>query len=134
MLTTSLFQLLPEAADEESARKVGAGRKLLTFSDSRQAAAYAAPYLENSYGRLLERRILVETLRDDEFSEGAPIERWIIRAGQLAQQSQALPTPVQVLFWRSVCGCSRISPPPPGVSPLRDWDSHAWRCAEALSG
>ncbi|NLA54846.1 MAG: DEAD/DEAH box helicase [Corynebacterium humireducens] len=92
VLTTSLFQLLPEAADEESARKVGAGRKLLTFSDSRQAAAYAAPYLENSYGRLLERRILVETLRDDEFSEGAPIERWIIRAGQLAQQSQALST------------------------------------------
>ncbi|GAB3690712.1 DEAD/DEAH box helicase [Corynebacterium nasicanis] len=91
VLTTSLFQLLPEAADEESARKVGAGRKLLTFSDSRQAAAYAAPYLESSYGRLLERRILVETLEDEEFSQGAPLERWIIRAGQLAQKSRALP-------------------------------------------
>lgn len=91
VLTTSLFQLLPEAADEEAARKVGAGRKLLTFSDSRQAAAYAAPYLENSYRRLLERRILVETLLADEFEQGAPIERWIIRAGQFAKQSQVLP-------------------------------------------
>ena len=90
VLTTSLFQLLPESADEESARKIGAGRKLLTFSDSRQAAAYAAPYLENSYGRLLERRILVETLRDEEFDDGASIERWIVRAGQLAQQERVI--------------------------------------------
>lgn len=90
VLTTSLFQLLPESTDEETARKIGAGRKLLTFSDSRQAAAYAAPYLENSYGRLLERRILVETLKDEEFGDGAPIERWIVRAGQLAQQKRVI--------------------------------------------
>ncbi|MGP6173773.1 DEAD/DEAH box helicase [Corynebacterium sp. A21] len=90
VLTTSLFQLLPEADDEKAARKVGAGRKLLSFSDSRQAAAYAAPYLENSYGRLLERRILVETLKDEEFSQGASIERWMVRAGQLAQKERVL--------------------------------------------
>lgn len=90
VLTTSLYQLLPEADEENIARKVGAGRKLLTFSDSRQAAAYAAPYLETSYGRLLERRILVETLTDDEFAEGASIERWITRAGQVAQQHGVL--------------------------------------------
>lgn len=90
VLTTSLFQLLPEADSEEAARKVGAGRKLLSFSDSRQAAAYAAPYLENSYGRLLERRILVETLRSAEFQHGAPLDRWINRAAQLARKERVI--------------------------------------------
>lgn len=90
VLMTSLFQMLPEAADEDTARKIGAGRKLLAFSDSRQAAAYAAPYLEATYGGLLERRILVSTLEDPEFSEGAPLERWIRRAGDLAKDERVL--------------------------------------------
>lgn len=90
VLATSLFQLLPEADDETVARKVGAGRKLLSFSDSRQAAAYAAPYLENSYGRLLERRILVETLQEEEFRNGAPIDRWITRASQIAKRERVV--------------------------------------------
>ena len=63
VLTSSLFQLLPQSRDPESQEMVGGGRKLLTFSDSRQAAAFAAPYLENSYNRLLQRRAMVEALR-----------------------------------------------------------------------
>lgn len=90
VLTTSLFQLLPESADQDTSRKIGAGRKLLTFSDSRQAAAYAAPYLQASYTRLLERRILIETLRDEEFTEGASIERWISRASEVAKNNRVL--------------------------------------------
>ena len=42
----------------------GEGRKLLAFSDSRQAAAYFAPYLEDSYGRLQRRRLITEGLLD----------------------------------------------------------------------
>jgi ATP-dependent helicase YprA (DUF1998 family) len=63
VVTTSLYQQLPEAKDE-AADEVGGGRKLLMFSDSRQAAAFAAPYLDRTYTRLLERRYITQALDD----------------------------------------------------------------------
>jgi ATP-dependent helicase YprA (DUF1998 family) len=63
VVTTALYQQLPEAIGE-IADEVGAGRKLLMFSDSRQAAAFAAPYLDRTYARLLERRYLSQALQD----------------------------------------------------------------------
>lgn len=63
VVTTALYQQLPEAAGE-SADEVGSGRKLLMFSDSRQAAAFAAPYLDRTYSRMLERRYLAQALQD----------------------------------------------------------------------
>ncbi len=58
VLATALYQLLPESGDAASASLPGAGRKLLLFSDSRQSAAYFAPYLEDSYARLQRRRLV----------------------------------------------------------------------------
>jgi len=63
VVTTALYQQLPEAVDE-AAEQVGGGRKLLMFSDSRQAAAFAAPYLDHTYSRILERRYITQALRD----------------------------------------------------------------------
>ncbi|MDV3125281.1 DEAD/DEAH box helicase [Mycobacterium sp. 21AC1] len=63
VVTTALYQQLPEAIGE-SADQVGGGRKLLMFSDSRQAAAFAAPYLDRTYTRMLERRYITQALRD----------------------------------------------------------------------
>lgn len=68
VITTALYQELPEATDE-SAEYVGGGRKLLMFSDSRQAAAFAAPYLDRTYGRLLERRYLTQVLHDPKYCD-----------------------------------------------------------------
>lgn len=39
------------------------------FSDSRQAAAFAAPYLDRTYGRFLERRYIVQALQDPKYSD-----------------------------------------------------------------
>lgn len=61
VVSTALYQALP--ADEEHAAKPGGGRKLLLFSDSRQRAAFFAPYLQNSYGTLQHRRLIWEGLR-----------------------------------------------------------------------
>lgn len=76
VVTTALYQQLPEAADE-SADQVGGGRKLLMFSDSRQAAAFAAPYLDRTYARLLERRYITQALRD-------PMAKGDLTVGDLA--------------------------------------------------
>ena len=54
--STSTFR---PAADPTAAELPGEGRKLLAFSDSRQSAAYFAPYLEDSYARLQRRRLIV---------------------------------------------------------------------------
>ncbi|KAA0919250.1 DEAD/DEAH box helicase [Dietzia sp. ANT_WB102] len=68
VVTTSLYQQLPVARDS-SRELVGEGRKLLMFSDSRQAAAYAAPYLDSSYSRLMQRRLLAQVLEYPHYAE-----------------------------------------------------------------
>src|SRR5437667_457348 len=40
----------------------GGRRKLLAFSDSRQAAAFFAPYLESSHALVLRRRLILDGL------------------------------------------------------------------------
>ncbi|MEU0265686.1 DEAD/DEAH box helicase [Nocardioides sp. NPDC006303] len=62
VIATSLYQNLPPSSDPQDGTRPGEGRKLLAFSDSRQAAAYFAPYLEDSYGRLQRRRLIAEGL------------------------------------------------------------------------
>ena len=69
VVTTALYQQLPEAVGE-AADLVGRGRKLLMFSDSRQAAAFAAPYLDRTYTRMLERHYITQALRDPAASSG----------------------------------------------------------------
>ena len=61
VVSTTLYQALPP--EEEHATKPGGGRKLLLFSDSRQRAAFFAPYLQNSYGTLQHRRLVWEGLQ-----------------------------------------------------------------------
>lgn len=68
VLATELYQQLPE---DPSVAEPGGGRKLLLFADSRQDAAYFAPYLEGSYEQLIRRTCLlsgleVATRYDDE--------------------------------------------------------------------
>ena len=60
VLATALYQALPP--DEELADRPGGGRKLLTFSDSRQAAAFFAPYLESSHAHVQQRRLIMDGL------------------------------------------------------------------------
>ncbi|MFK4100420.1 DEAD/DEAH box helicase [Streptomyces sp. NPDC019531] len=60
VLGTALYQALPPATEGPAAALPGQGRKLLFFSDSRQAAAYFAPYLEDSYTRIQHRRLMTQ--------------------------------------------------------------------------
>jgi hypothetical protein len=49
--------------DPEQADRPGEGRMHLLFSDSRQAAAFFAPYLEKSYETIQYRRLILEGLQ-----------------------------------------------------------------------
>ncbi|GAA3121415.1 DEAD/DEAH box helicase [Streptosporangium carneum] len=64
VLATALYQQIPPAPDRATADHPGEGRKLLTFSDSRQQAAFFAPYLETSYSGLQHRRLIMEGLHE----------------------------------------------------------------------
>ena len=71
VLTTSLYQAMPAASLDDQGDRPGGGRKLLVFSDSRQQAAYFAPYLEQTYGRLAQRHLLNAAI-GRAFFEGVP--------------------------------------------------------------
>lgn len=62
VITTALYQALPSSSRAEDLLRPGEGRKLLMFNDSRQAAAFFAPYLEDTYGRLQRRRLVYQGL------------------------------------------------------------------------
>ncbi|MBN1247674.1 MAG: DEAD/DEAH box helicase [Anaerolineae bacterium] len=66
VLATALYQTLPPSEDEEMEDLPGQGRKLLAFSDSRQDAAFFAPYLERTYRQVLRRRLILKAVLEDE--------------------------------------------------------------------
>jgi ATP-dependent helicase YprA (DUF1998 family) len=65
VLATALYQALPPSTDPQMETLPGQGRKLLAFADSRQDAAFFAPYLERTYQQILRRRLILKTLLDD---------------------------------------------------------------------
>ena len=73
--------------EEVEAPQTGEGRKLLVFSDSRQDAAFFAPYLQRSYEQILRRRLILRTIEDNR--EQALANEWGI-----ADLANALRRPV----------------------------------------
>jgi ATP-dependent helicase YprA (DUF1998 family) len=65
VLATALYQQLPPSTDADAVTLPGMGRKLLAFSDSRQDAAFFAPYMERTYDQVLRRRLIMQALVAD---------------------------------------------------------------------
>jgi ATP-dependent helicase YprA (DUF1998 family) len=94
VLTTSLYQALPAAPDPEQADQPGEGRKLLLFSDSRQAAAFFAPYLETSYAAVQRRRLILQGLRhatEDDDDEGVSVRGLSRDVAKIAHGAHVFP-------------------------------------------
>ena len=64
VIATALYQSLPPSTDEDQIEEIGEGRKLLSFADSRQDAAFAAPFLNRTYERAVVRRVVLQAIRD----------------------------------------------------------------------
>ncbi len=79
VLATALYTELPPDFAVEMEEKPGQGRKLLIFADSRQDAAFFAPYLERTYNNILRRRLIYNALQQDEAA----------RSGELTLESLA---------------------------------------------
>lgn len=62
VLADALYLNIPPAKDETS-ELPGEGRKLLNFTDSRQNAAFFAPFMERAHERTLRRGLILKTLR-----------------------------------------------------------------------
>lgn len=62
VLATALYSQLPISDDFDSQQLAGQGRKLLLFADSRQDAAFFAPYLERTFESVMRRRLIHELL------------------------------------------------------------------------
>jgi ATP-dependent helicase YprA (DUF1998 family) len=88
VLATGLYQALPPSADADQADQPGQGRKLLLFSDSRQSAAFFAPYLETSYEAIQHRRLILDGLdratRDGEAAQVTDLAYHVAKAADAA--------------------------------------------------
>jgi hypothetical protein len=64
VLADALYLNIPPAKDKDNGAEFpGEGRKLLNFTDSRQNAAFFAPYIERAHERTLRRGLIIKTLR-----------------------------------------------------------------------
>jgi hypothetical protein len=66
VLGSKLYQELPPQAGERATQLPGQGRKLMIFSDNRQQAAFFAPYMQDSYEKILWRKLIYRGLLDAE--------------------------------------------------------------------
>lgn len=89
VLATALYQNLPPLDDPNMASLPGAGRKLLSFADSRQDAAFFAPYLERTYGQLLRRRLILKTIAEHPYGQSGRLRLQDLVDPLLAQAEMA---------------------------------------------
>lgn len=64
--------------------------KLLVFSDSRQDAAYFAPYLDNTYQQIMWRRLIYQVLGERDNAEAAWTQDLVTQLVAKAQDSAAI--------------------------------------------
>lgn len=63
VIAGSLYEELPPVEKAPFIDLPGSGRKMLNFTDSRQNAAFFAPYLERAHKRSLRRGLIIKTIR-----------------------------------------------------------------------
>lgn len=64
VLAETLYQQIPPAKGEQFLDIPGEGRKMLNFTDSRQNAAFFAPYMERQHDRFLRRGLILRAIKN----------------------------------------------------------------------
>lgn len=89
VLGSALYEELPADTTGAAADAPGEGRKLLFFSDSRQMAAYFAPYLQDTHERITHRRLItmaLTSLAHEDPDEPLTVNDVVARTAKLAQR------------------------------------------------
>lgn len=115
VIASTLYQDIPVDPNPTPSAIAG-GRKLLTFSDSRQEAAYFAPYFDKTHSRAVQRRLIWETLK------------------RLKDSDPSLNPRPEDLVTRLVAIAREYSIFPPDSSPLSHGDqARTWIFSEIIS-
>lgn len=62
----------------EKTTKIELAKQFIAFSDSRQAAAFFSSYFDQTYQNILYKRLIVETLRDEQYNkEGKTVHEFV---------------------------------------------------------
>ena len=64
VIASSLYEQLPPSKNQKELSLPGQGRKMLNFTDSRQNAAFFAPYIERTHMRNLRRGLILKTVKE----------------------------------------------------------------------
>lgn len=64
VIAGSLYDQLPPSRNQDELDLPGKGRKMLNFTDSRQNAAFFAPYIERAHMRNLRRGLILKTVKE----------------------------------------------------------------------
>jgi hypothetical protein len=89
VVAESFYRYLPESEEQKALYYPGKGRKLLCFADSRQQAAYFAPYLESTHKSQKMKWLLYNALNKmGAGARGTDPQRLISYMEHLAQEEQ----------------------------------------------
>lgn len=88
VIATALYQNLLPSPDPDQTQEIGQGRKLLSFADSRQDAAFAAPFLKRTYERAVVRRVVLQAISNlsKEYSGTPRFDDVVDSARRLAEE------------------------------------------------
>jgi ATP-dependent helicase YprA (DUF1998 family) len=106
VVTTALYGELPISSDPRQAVKLGSGRKLLAFADSRQDAAFFPPLLDRTHGAALRRALMLRAIATTSAIEALRLEDIVpaladlaLREGIVSQDDSALGRRRTVWTW-----------------------------------
>ncbi|MEZ5264723.1 MAG: DEAD/DEAH box helicase [Acidimicrobiales bacterium] len=143
VIATDLYQEIPPGTDSDAQYDVGEGRKLLVFADSRQDAAFFAPYLDQTYHRGVQRRLIADAVatlaKGDLIPQSADLVRHVYQAADRAlvfpQENSAITNRAEVSAWlmEELLGIGRRnSLEGSGILEISVALGRAWRPPEAL--
>ncbi|MFX0205012.1 MAG: DEAD/DEAH box helicase [Candidatus Hodarchaeota archaeon] len=140
VLATALFQHLKKKDPKE--------KKILIFSDSRQDAAFFAPYLESTYKRILFRRLIVEAVNKNGLNASYSLEKLFNDLAELVKRKNLLPPGIderkELWGWilQEFCALDRrnclegvgllsyLPIPPKGWKPINELLNPPWNLSE----